>query len=131
MATETSDSDNDLLEMISNYGGLDMEEEDADSATTGDDISETSEDRNFVASESDETSYSEDESLGPSLPCIQDTMGDHDVSSAVGNKIPISAVASRLVSEDGISAIQYLVLWQSWEREIPHRYEVSEEDLSS
>lgn len=83
MATDTSESDSDLLEMMSNYGGLGLEEEDQDSVTTEECDSETSEDRNFIASESDDASYCEDESLGPDLPCIRDTIDSHDASSNV------------------------------------------------
>ncbi|KAJ6001183.1 hypothetical protein N7481_001592 [Penicillium waksmanii] len=129
MSEKTEESHNELFEILSSYGDLKIEETDDDS-TTEEDLSETSEDRRFVASESDDATYSEEESPGSSLPCICHTMDDHNPSGAVGKKIPIGAIDSRLVSEDGISVIQYLVLWQSWEREMPHQYDVSE-NLSS
>ncbi|KAJ5974767.1 hypothetical protein N7481_008474 [Penicillium waksmanii] len=129
MSEKTEDSDNELFEVLSSYGDLNIEETDHNS-TTEEDLSETSADRSFVASESDYVTYSEEELLGSSLPCIHHAMDGHNSSGAVSKKIPISTVASRLVCENGISVIQYLVLWQSWEREIPHEYDVSE-DFSS
>ncbi|CAI7639310.1 unnamed protein product [Penicillium manginii] len=130
MSEKAGESDNDLFEVLSGYGDLDIEETDDDSTSTEGDISETSEDRRFVASGSDDATNSENESLESSIPCIHHAMDGHDTSSTVGKKIPISAIASRLIPEDGISVIQYLVLWQSWERVMPHEYDVSE-DLSS
>ncbi|KAJ6000994.1 hypothetical protein N7481_001403 [Penicillium waksmanii] len=129
MSKKIEKSDNELFEVLSSYGDLNIEETDDDS-TTEEDLSKTSPGRSFVASESDDASYPDEESLGSSLPCIHHAMDGHNTSGAVSKNIPISAVASHLVSENGISVIQYLVLWQSWEREIPHEYDVSE-DLSS
>ncbi|KAJ6001175.1 hypothetical protein N7481_001584 [Penicillium waksmanii] len=129
MSEKRKESVNELFEVLSSYGDLNIEETDDDS-TTEEDLSEASADRRFLESESDDASYSEEELLGSSLPCIHHIMDGHNTSSTVGKNIPISAVASYSVSEDGISVIQYLVLWQSWEREIPHEYDVSE-DLSS
>ncbi|KAJ6000972.1 hypothetical protein N7481_001381 [Penicillium waksmanii] len=126
MSGKIEESDNELFEVLSNYGDLSIEDTDDDS-TTEEDLSETSEDRRFVASESDDATYSDEESLGSSLPCIHHAMDGHETSSTVGKKIPISAIASRLISEDGISTIQYLVLWQSWEQEIPLEHDVSED----
>ncbi|KAJ5976503.1 hypothetical protein N7481_010210, partial [Penicillium waksmanii] len=119
MPEKIEESDNEILEVLSSYGDLDIEETDDDSISTEGDMSETSEDRRFVASESDDATYSDEESLGSSFPCIHHLMDGQETSSTVGKKIPISAIASRLISEDGISVVQYLVLWQSWEREMP------------
>ncbi|CAI7639061.1 unnamed protein product [Penicillium manginii] len=132
MPEKTEESDNELFKVLSSYEDLNIEETDNDS-TTEEDLSETSEDCRFVVSGSDDTTYSEEESLGSSLSCIHHTMDGHETSSTVGNgkKIPISAIASRLISEDGISVIQYLVLWQSWEREMPQKYDLSEDVSSS
>ncbi|KAJ5976616.1 hypothetical protein N7481_010323, partial [Penicillium waksmanii] len=122
MPEKREESDNEILEVLSSYGDLNIEETDNDSTSTEGDMSETSEDRRFVASESDDATYSDEESLGSSLPCIHHLM-DANGSNQVGKKIPISAIASRLISEDGISVVQYLVLWQSWEREMPPEYD--------
>ncbi|KAJ5974858.1 hypothetical protein N7481_008565 [Penicillium waksmanii] len=130
MPEKREESDSEILEVLSSYGDLNIEETDDDSTSTEGDMSETSEDRRFVASESDDATYSDEESLGSSFPYIHPLMDGQETSSTVGKKIPISAIASRLISEDGISVVQYLVLWQSWEREMPHEYNVSE-DLSS
>jgi hypothetical protein len=46
-------------------------------------MSETSEDRRFVASESDDATYSDEESLGSSFPCIHHLMDGQETSSTV------------------------------------------------
>ncbi|KAJ6000921.1 hypothetical protein N7481_001330 [Penicillium waksmanii] len=124
MSEKAGECDNDLFEVLSGYGDLDIEETVDDSTSTEGDMSETSEDRRFVASESDDATYSDEESLGSSFPCIHHLMDGQETSSTVGKKIPISSIASRLISEDGISVVQYLVLWQSWEREMPHEADI-------
>jgi hypothetical protein len=83
MSEKAGESDNDLFEVLSGYGDLDIEETDDDSTSTEGDISETSEDRRFVASGSDDATNSENESLESSIPCIHHAMDGHDTSSTV------------------------------------------------
>jgi len=68
MPEKTEKSDNELFEVLSSYGDLNIKETDNDSTSTEGNISETSEDRRFVALESDNATYSDEESLGSSFP---------------------------------------------------------------
>jgi hypothetical protein len=83
MPEKREESDNEILEILSSYGDLDIEETDDDSTSTEGDMSETSEDRRFVASESDDATYSDEESLGSSFPCIHHLMDGQETSSTV------------------------------------------------
>jgi hypothetical protein len=86
MPEKTEESDNELFKVLSSYEDLNIEETDDDS-TTEEDLSETSEDCRFVVSGSDDTTYSEEESLGSSLSCIHHTMDGHETSSTVSVSI--------------------------------------------
>jgi hypothetical protein len=85
MSEKIEESDDELFEVLSSYGDLNIEETEDDS-TTEEELSETSADRSFVASESDDATYSE-ESLESSLPCIHHAMDGHNTSGAVSASI--------------------------------------------
>ncbi|KAJ5461012.1 uncharacterized protein N7458_002564 [Penicillium daleae] len=79
--------------------------------------SETSEDRNFVVSDTDQLSYLSDSS---SRSYDSESMVfknlDQEISvSSGGLKIPIKTIAQRVVSYEGRQVTQNLVLWYSWE----------------
>ncbi|KAF4772674.1 hypothetical protein HAV15_009066 [Penicillium sp. str.  len=122
MATE---GENEILEVISSYSEPnDSETQGSNSESSEDDISETSEDRTCVVSDGDQSPYS-NRSSGSSdysqhCPDVQDN-GSSDL------KIPIGTIAKRVIHQGDSSAVQYLVLWQSWEPEKPRVNGMAEE----
>ncbi|CAG8190052.1 unnamed protein product [Penicillium salamii] len=122
MATE---GENEILEVISSYSEPnDSETQGSNSESSEDDISETSEDRTCVVSDGDQSPYS-NRSSGSSdysqhCPDVQDN-GSSDL------KIPIGTIAKLVIHQGDSSAVQYLVLWQSWEPEKPRVNGMAEE----
>ncbi|CAI7585360.1 unnamed protein product [Penicillium viridicatum] len=113
--------ENELFEIMSSYSEPnDSETQGSTSEPSEDDISETSEDRGFVVSDGDQSPYS-NRSSGSSKYSQHCHMHDNDSSDPViGQKIPISTIAKRVIHQNGSSIVQYLVLWRSWEQEKPH-----------
>ncbi|KAI3095273.1 hypothetical protein CBS147333_9809 [Penicillium roqueforti] len=112
--------ENELFEIMSSYSEPnDSETQGSTSEPSEDDISETSEDRAFVVSDGDQSPYS-NRSSGSSNYSQHCHMHDNDSSDLIGQKIPISTIAKRVIHQNGSSIVQYLVLWRSWEQEKPH-----------
>ncbi|CAG8137709.1 unnamed protein product, partial [Penicillium salamii] len=87
-------------------------------------ISETSEDRAFVVSDGDQSPYSNRSSGSSDYSQHCPDVQDNDSSDL---KIPIGTIARRVIHQGDSSAVQYLVLWRSWEPEQPHGNCMTEE----
>lgn len=128
---------NELFEIMSLYSEpSDSETQGSTSEPSEDDISETSEDRAFVVSDGDQSPYSNRSSVSSDYsqhcPDVQDNDSSDLVScmgrsysvnkltSQIGQKMPIGTIAKRVIHQGDSSAVQYLVLWRSWEQEKPH-----------
>ncbi|CAG8414118.1 unnamed protein product [Penicillium salamii] len=117
--------EDELFEIMSSYSEPnDSETQGSNSESSEDDISETSEDRTFVVSDGDQSPYS-NRSSGSSdysqhCPDVQDN-GSSDL------KIPIGTIAKLVIHQGDSSAVQYLVLWRSWEPEKPRVNGMAEE----
>ncbi|CAG8562704.1 unnamed protein product [Penicillium salamii] len=115
MATE---GENKILEVISSYSEPnDSEMQGSASEPSEDDISETSEDRAFVVSDGDQSPYSDRSSRSSDYSQHCPDVQDNDSSDL---KIPIGTISKRVIHQGDSSAVQYLVLWRSWEPETPH-----------
>ncbi|KAJ5798946.1 uncharacterized protein N7503_006451 [Penicillium pulvis] len=75
--------------------------------------SETSEDRDFVISDTDQLSYASPSSSNLSNASLKEK----------GLKKPIKTITRRSVDRNGRRVVQYLVLWYSWETNDPFQYE--------
>ncbi|KAJ5737472.1 uncharacterized protein N7483_002597 [Penicillium malachiteum] len=78
--------------------------------------SETSDDRDFIASDTERLSYASHHSSGDSYP-FTGFSRSHEEFGVQGGKIPIKTLARQSVTQDGQSVTKYLVLWYSWEDE--------------
>ncbi|CAI7611305.1 unnamed protein product [Penicillium viridicatum] len=113
--------ENELFEIMSSYSEPnDFETQGSTSEPSEDDISETSEDRAFVVSDGDQSPYSNRSSGSSNYSQHCHHIHDNDSSDLIGQKIPISTIAKRVIHRNGSSIVQYLVLWRSWEQEKPH-----------
>ncbi|CAI7628210.1 unnamed protein product [Penicillium viridicatum] len=125
MATK---EENGLFEIISSYSEYhDPETQGSTSESSEDDISETSEDRAFVVSDGNESYDSNRSSESSNYSQHSRHMHDDDSSDLIGQKIPISTIAKRVIHQNNSSVVQYLVLWRSWEQEKPHMSGMAEE----
>ncbi|KAK9846983.1 hypothetical protein MYU51_021211 [Penicillium brevicompactum] len=113
--------EDELFEIMSSYSEPnDSETQNSNSETSEDDISETSEDRAFVVSDGDQSPYSNRSSGSSDYSQHCPDVQDNDSSDLIGQKIPIGTIARRVIHQGDSSAVQYLVLWRSWEPEQPH-----------
>ncbi|KAJ5562657.1 hypothetical protein N7535_002897 [Penicillium sp. DV-2018c] len=101
-------------------GSQDSEPQDVPNSELDSDYvpSEMSEDRAFLASDTEELSYVSDDSSNmedPVMSMIYDysTRGDRKIPSL--EKKPIKAIAKREITRNGQLKTEYLVLWCSWE----------------
>ncbi|CRL30308.1 hypothetical protein HAV15_009105 [Penicillium sp. str.  len=125
MATE---GENEILEVISSYSEPnDSETQGSNSESSEDDISETSEDRTCVVSDGDQSPYSNRSSGSSDYSQHCPDVQDNGSSDLIGQKIPIGTIAKRVIHQGDSSAVQYLVLWQSWEPEKPRVNGMAEE----
>ncbi|KAJ5640328.1 uncharacterized protein N7484_008190 [Penicillium longicatenatum] len=69
--------------------------------------SETSEDREFIISDTEELSYYSDKSSN----------NGESYGLNIGVKFPAKTITKRTICRDGRQETQYLVLWYSWEKE--------------
>ncbi|OJZ79512.1 hypothetical protein ASPFODRAFT_55113 [Aspergillus luchuensis CBS 106.47] len=70
-------------------------------------LSENTEDREFIVSDSESLSDHGDE--------LEEESEDYVPNTAKGRINPIRVIAKRKVISDGSSSNEYLVLWYSWE----------------
>ncbi|KAJ5481399.1 hypothetical protein N7475_000211 [Penicillium sp. IBT 31633x] len=116
-----SEEENEIFEAISSYSEPnDSETQGSTSEPSEDDISEASEDRAFVVSDGDQSPYSTRSSGSSDYSQHCPHVHDNDSFDLIGQKIPISTIAKRVIHQNDSSVVQYLVLWRSWEQEKPH-----------
>ncbi|CAG8380062.1 unnamed protein product [Penicillium salamii] len=117
--------EDELFEIMSSYGEPnDSETQGSNSESSEDDISETSEDRAFMVSDADQSPYSNRSSGSSDYSQHCPDVQDNDSSDL---KIPIGTIAKRVIHQGDSSAVQYLVLWRSWEPEQPYGNGMTEE----
>ncbi|KAJ5340282.1 hypothetical protein N7541_009406 [Penicillium brevicompactum] len=120
--------ENELFEIMSSYSEPnDSETQGSTSESSEDDISETSEDRAFVVSDGDQSPYSNRSSGSSDYSQHCPDVQDNGSSDLIGHKIPIGTIAKRVIHQGDSSAVQYLVLWRSWEPEKPSVNGMAEE----
>ncbi|KAK9848353.1 hypothetical protein MYU51_016757 [Penicillium brevicompactum] len=112
--------ENELFEIMSSYSDPnDSETQGSTSEPSEYATSETSEDRAFVVSDGDQSPYSNRSSGSSDYSQHCPDVQDDDSSDLIGQKIPIGTIAKCVVQQGNSSAVQYLVLWRSWEQEKP------------
>ncbi|CAG8093687.1 unnamed protein product [Penicillium salamii] len=120
--------ESELFEIMSSYSEPnDSETQGSTSEPSGDDISETSEDRAFVVSDGDQSPYSNRSSESSDYSQHCPDLQDNDSSDLIGQKIPMGTIAKRIIHQGDSSVVQCLVLWRSWEQEKPHVSGMAEE----
>ncbi|KAJ5593569.1 hypothetical protein N7537_010473 [Penicillium hordei] len=87
--------------------------------------SETSEDRDFIVSDSESlacVSNEPSDTKGPSYTFLDDVLGDVMTEQCVESIKPLKAITKRTVNYNGRQVVQYLVIWYSWEtaESVPH-----------
>ncbi|KAJ5350259.1 hypothetical protein N7541_007986 [Penicillium brevicompactum] len=116
------------FEIMSSYSEPnDSETQGSNSESSEDDISETSEDRAFVVSDEDQSPYSNRSSGSSDYSQHCPDVQDNDSSDLTGQKMPIGTISKRVIYQGDSSAVQYLVLWRSWEPEKPRVNGMAEE----
>ncbi|CAG7975729.1 unnamed protein product [Penicillium nalgiovense] len=116
-----SEEENEIFEVIFSYSEPnDSKTQGTTSEPSEDAISETSEDRAFVVSDADQSPYSNRSSGSSDYSQHCPHVHDNDSFDIIGQKIPISTIAKRVIGQDDSSVVQYLVLWRSWEQGKPH-----------